>query len=67
MGKTPPVNKNPKANAECCGLEYRNTDLKKQKQMSDSNHMEAAALMNTENSYKTAQSLGKAISQVCEK
>ena len=35
--------------------------------MSDNNNIEAAALMNIANSYKTPQSLGKAISQVCEK
>ena len=35
--------------------------------MSDNYNMEAAALMNIANSYKTPQSLGKSFSRICEK
>ena len=49
-------------------LENKNTDLKKiQKQMSDNNNMEVAALKNIANSCETRQSLGKTISRTREK
>ena len=49
-------------------LVNKNTDfLKKKKQISDHKKIEAAALRNIINSYKTPQSFWKAISRVCEK